>query len=162
MTCIRDIVESDFESIIRLNDAEVLQTSPMDLSRLGQLIRMSSFCKVATVEGQVVAFLIALGADTSYENDNYNWFSSRFPGFLYVDRIIVSADYSGRRIGSKLYTDMFDFARLQGIKIIACEYNIDPPNPASRAFHDRFGFEEVGTQWVSNGKKQVSLQVAEA
>lgn len=161
MANIRDIVESDFESIIKLNDAEVLQTSPMGLSRLHLLIQMSSYCKVATVEGQVVAFLIALGADAPYENDNYTWFSARFPSFLYVDRIIVSADYSGHRIGSKLYAGMFDFARSQGISMIACEYNIEPPNPASRVFHDRFGFKELGTQWVSNGTKLVSLQVAE-
>ena len=160
-TCIRDIVESDLKNIIKLNDVEVLQTSSMDLSRLRLLIQVSSYCKVATVEGQVVAFLIALGVDASYENDNYNWFNARFPSFLYVDRIIVSADYSGHGIGSKLYTSMFDFARARGIRMIACEYNIEPPNPASRVFHNGFGFREVGTQWVSNGTKQVSLQAVE-
>lgn len=161
MAGIRDIVESDFDSIIKLNDAEVLKTSPMDLSLLRLLTQVSSYCKVATVEGQVVAFLITLGVGRSYENDNYNWFSARFPNFLYVDRIIVSADYSGHGVGSKLYAGMFDFARARGIRMIACEYNIEPPNPASRVFHTGFGFKEVGTQWISNGTKQVSLQAVE-
>ena len=158
---IREIVQPDFESVLALNDAEVLQTSPMDLDRLCSLVEMASYCKVVTVEGQVVAFLIALDADAPYENDNHSLFKTRFPSFLYVDRIVVSADFAGRRIGSKLYEDLFGFARSQGIKMITCEYNIEPPNPASRVFHDRFGFKEFGTQWVANGTKQVSLQAAE-
>ena len=160
MVDIRDAVESDFESIVMLNDAEVRQTSPMDLDRLRLLVRMSAYCKVATVEGKVAAFLIALREGVPYQNDNYAWFGARFPGFLYVDRVVVGAHFSGRGIGRKLYEDMFGFARSHGITTITCEYNIQPPNPASRAFHDRFGFRELGTQWVGNGTKQVSLQAA--
>jgi len=162
MVDIRDAAESDFGEIVELNDAEVRQTSPMDLDRLRLLVRMSAYCKVATVEGQVAAFLIALREGAPYENDNYAWFGARFPGFLYVDRIVVGAHFSGHGIGRRLYDDLFWFARSHGITTIACEYNIEPPNPASRAFHDRFGFKEMGRQWVANGNKQVSLQVAEA
>jgi len=161
MTHIRDMVESDFESIIRLNDAEVQQTSQMDLDRLGLLVQMSSYCKVATVEDQIAAFLIALREGAPYENDNYKWFASRFPSFLYVDRIVVGAHFSGHKIGSKLYGELFEFARSHRVEAITCEYNIEPPNPASRAFHDKFGFKQVGTQWVAGGTKQVSLQAAE-
>lgn len=158
---IRPVAGSDFESILRLNDAEVRQTSLMDLDRLLGLVHMSAYCKVATVEGQVAAFLIALREGAPYENENYGWFASRFSSFLYVDRIVVGARFSGRRIGSRLYADLFAFARLQGISTVACEYNIVPPNPASRAFHDKFGFKELGTRWVAGGTKQVSLQAAE-
>ena len=160
MTHIRELVEADFESIVRLNDAEVQQTSEMNLDRLGLLVRISSYCKVATVEGQIAAFLIALREGAPYENDNYRWFASRFPSFLYVDRIVVGAHFSGHRIGSKLYAEMFEFARSHRVDAITCEYNIEPPNPASRRFHDKFGFKEVGTQWVAGGTKRVSLQAA--
>ena len=74
---------------------------------------------------------------------------------------MVSAAHFGHRIGSRLYEDLFDFARAQQLERVTCEYNIEPPNEASRAFHDRFGFQEVGTQWVANGAKRVSLQVAD-
>lgn len=161
MTDIRNVVESDFERIVRLNDAEVQQTSPMDLDQLGHLVRLSSYCKVATLGDGIAAFLISLRHGTPYENDNYGWFASRFASFMYVDRIVVGAQFSGHKIGSKLYGDLFEFARSQGIETITCEYNIEPPNPASRAFHDKFGFKEVGTQWVAGGTKQVSLQAAE-
>ena len=35
---------------------------------------------------------------------------------------------------------------------------LDPPNPVSARFHARYGFREVGRQWIGGGKKQVSLQ----
>jgi predicted GNAT superfamily acetyltransferase len=57
--------------------------------------------------------------------------------------------------------DGVEYARLQQIKAVACEYNIEPPNHASKAFHDKFGFQEVGTQYVADGTKRVSMQVAE-
>ncbi|MBT1449783.1 hypothetical protein KJ365_02740 [Glaciecola sp. XM2] len=56
---------------------------------------------------------------------------------------------------------MFEFARANAIKTVTCEYNIVPPNLASGAFHDKFGFTELGTQWVAGGSKQVSLQAAQ-
>jgi uncharacterized protein len=44
---------------------------------------------------------------------------------------------------------------------VTCEYNIVPPNEPSRIFHGKFGFREIGTQWIANGAKQVSMQAAE-
>jgi len=41
---------------------------------------------------------------------------------------------------------------------LTCEFDIEPPNPVSMRFHQRMGFREVGTQWIGDGKKQVSLQ----
>ena len=158
---LRTVVESDFKEILKLNEGEVQQTSPMNLDRLRSLVAMSAYCMVVTVQEQVVAFLIAVHEGAPYENDNYKWFASRFPHFLYVDRVVVDSQFSGRRIGSKLYNSLFAFARAEGIEKITCEYNIDPPNPASRRFHDKFGFKQIGTQWVAGGTKQVSLQAAE-
>jgi len=158
---LRTTVESDFEAILRLNENEVQQTSSMELDRLHSLVGMSAYCKVVTVQTQVAAFLIALREGAPYENDNYQWFAKRFPSFLYVDRVVVDSQFSGRKIGSKLYDDLFAFARAEKIETITCEYNVDPPNPASRRFHDKFGFKELGTQWVAGGTKQVSLQASE-
>jgi len=154
--------ESDFDMILELNDAEEQHTSPMDLERLRSLARISAYCKVATIEKVVAAFLIAIREGAPYENDNYRWFAARCSSFLYVDRIVVAARFSRRGIGARLYDDLFAFARSQGIGTITCEYNIDPPNPVSRAFHEKYGFKELGTQWVAGGAKQVSLQAAEA
>ena len=165
MTKICDIVEADFEAVVALNDCEVQHTSPMDVNRLAFLVALSSYCKVVTVENQVVAFLIALREGAAYENDNYRWFSERFPIFIYVDRIVVDAGFAGRGLGSLLYRDLFEFARSQRVATVTCEFNVEPPNRASQRFHDQFGFKEVGTHWMvdaSIGRKRVSLQAAAA
>lgn len=158
---IRNIIEPEFSDVLKLNDGEVQQTSPMDLDKLRSLVRMSSYCKVAVSGKQIVAFLIALRENAPYENENYLWFASRFQKFLYVDRIVVSSNFGGRGVGSQLYVDLFAFAKAQSVGVITCEYNINPPNHASRAFHDKFGFKALGTQWAAGGAKQVSLQAAE-
>jgi predicted GNAT superfamily acetyltransferase len=157
---IRGANESDFESILRLNDVEVQQTSQMDLARLRALDHLSVYHKVAVVDGRVAAFILAIRSGAPYSNDNFAWFSSRLDDFLYVDRIVVGAAFSGLKIGSGLYQDMFTYAKAKAIPNITCEYNIDPPNLASRAFHDKFGFRELGTQLVAGGTKLVSLRAA--
>ncbi len=158
---IRDAGDADFVRIVALNDAEVVQTSPMDRARLEFLHGLSSYHKVAILDGRVGAFLLAMREGAAYENDNYGWFATHFPRFVYVDRIVVASAFAGRGVGTGLYRHLFEHARSQGVSHIACEYNIEPPNPASRTFHDRFGFREMGTQWVANGSKRVSLQVAQ-
>jgi hypothetical protein len=158
---IRSATPSDFEAICSLNLADVHHTSPMDTARLTVLDQLSAYHKVGCVDGCVAAFLLAMRSDAPYQNDNFAWFARRYPSFIYVDRIVVSASYRGLRLGSLLYEDLFRFARSTGIPLVTCEYNIFPPNMPSRLFHDKFGFTEQGTQWVANGTKQVSLQAAE-
>jgi uncharacterized protein len=157
---LRDAGPDDFGAICALNAAEVQHTSVMDLIQLTELDALSNYHKVACHDGVVAAFLLAMTDGSAYRNDNYEWFSQRYPKFLYVDRIVVSAASRGLRLGSLLYEDLFNYARAQGIPRVACEYNIVPPNEPSRLFHDKFGFEQQGTQWLGNGTKQVSLQIA--
>ena len=79
---------------------------------------------------------------------------------LSLGLVVVEASSGRNKLGSLLYTDLFAHARARAIPLITCEYNLVPANEPSRRFHDKFGFAEVGTQWVSNGTKLVSLQVA--
>lgn len=158
---IRDADEGDIAAIVALNEAEVRHTSPMDADRTRELASLSAYHRVATLEGRVVAFLLAMRAGAEYRNDNFGWFASRYPDFLYVDRIVVDAAAQGHRLGSALYGDLFAFAREHRIPRITCEFNVVPPNEPSRLFHARHGFVEAGRQWLDDGRKQVSMQVAE-
>jgi hypothetical protein len=157
---IRNAEASDFDAIVRLNAAEVQHTSAMGRARLHELDDLACYHKVACVDGTVAAFLLAMRFDAAYANENFGWFVARLPAFVYVDRIVVSADFAGHRLGSLLYTDLFEFARANGLPKVVCEYNIVPANEPSRRFHDKFDFKEMGTQWLANGAKQVSLQAA--
>ena len=56
--------------------------------------------------------------------------------------------------------DLFAWARAHEVPRIVCEYYSMPLNEASQRFHARAGFSEVGTQWLPDGSKQVSFQVA--
>jgi uncharacterized protein len=158
---IRTADPNDFETICALNLAEAQHTSAMDVARLIELISISCYHKVVILGGIVSAFLLAMCDDSRYANDNFEWFSKRYPRFIYVDRVVVSRASRGLRLGSLLYEDIFHYARSNEIPLITCEYNIVPPNEPSRLFHEKFGFKEQGSQWIANGAKQVSLQVAE-
>ena len=159
---LRDAREGDEPAILALNrDAEAL-TSPLDGQRLQQLGARAAYHRVADVGGTVAAFLLALREGVDYDSPNYLWFAARYPRFLYIDRIVVAPAQRGRGLGALLYRDLFAFARDAGIDTVACEFYSKPPNEASRQFHARFGFREVGTQWLPERRKQVSLQVAHA
>jgi predicted GNAT superfamily acetyltransferase len=158
---IRTADPEDYETICALNLADAHHTSPMDLTRLTELVTVSCYHKVASLGGIVSAFLLAMCHNSAYINDNFEWFSKKYARFIYVDRVVVSRASRGLRLGSLLYEDIFRHARSNDIPLVVCEYNIVPPNEASRLFHEKFGFKEQGTQWVANGTKRVSLQVAE-
>ncbi len=77
---------------------------------------------------------------------------------MYIDRVVVDTAHRGKGFGTALYADVFAFAAGQGVAMVTCEFDVEPPNEVSRRFHARFGFREVGTHRY--GKKRVSLQEA--
>jgi predicted GNAT superfamily acetyltransferase len=155
---VRAAGRADHEAIVAINDAEVAHTSAMDAARLALLDGLSIRHTVAVGDAEVAGFLLAIGADAAYANDNHRWFVERFGNFVYIDRVVVGARWRGRGVGRALYADLFAWARGAGLDRVACEINRVPANPASHAFHARCGFAEVGRQWL--GGKQVSMQVA--
>jgi uncharacterized protein len=157
---IRHAEPADFAAITALNEAAVQHTSAMDVQRLQNLHALSSYHRVVTVDGVVAGFLLAMRENAPYPNDNYGFFAARYGKFLYVDRIVADPAFAGLKLGTLLYSYLFEYARAQDVPVITCEYNIEPPNEASRRFHNRFGFSEVGTQWLDGGTKRVSLQAA--
>ncbi|MBP6597538.1 MAG: GNAT family N-acetyltransferase [Arenimonas sp.] len=132
----------------------------MDLARLRFLHAQACWHQVAEVDGVVAAFLLVFRDGANYPNSNFEWFAARYPRFLYVDRVVVDADSHGRGLGAQLYRELFDHARASGAPVVTCEFNVVPPNIGSAAFHARLGFQEVGRQWLDEGRKQVSMQAA--
>lgn len=158
---IHPVTAADHPAVLALNlEAEALM-SPLDAAGLARLDGHSVYHRIVRDGDEVVAFLLALREGADYDSPNYRWFCERYPAFLYVDRIAVAASHRARKLGSLLYDDLFAFARERGFGAIACEFYIEPFNEASSRFHARYGFAEVGTQWVAGGTKRVSLQIAE-
>lgn len=152
--------EAHFADILALNAASVQALSPLSEAKLAQLHAQAAYHKVVVEDGSVIAFLLGFAPGAPYESVNYRWFEARYDDFLYVDRIVVAQRHRGHGVGARLYRDVFATAREHGVARVVCEYDIEPANPASAAFHRRFGFVEVGTQRTADGAKAVSLQSA--
>jgi predicted GNAT superfamily acetyltransferase len=157
---IRDAAADDAGVIVVMNEVAVQHTSAMDEARLKDLQTLADCNWVITVDGSVAGFLLAMREGAGYANPNFDFFAARYPVFLYIDRIVIAPEHAGLKLGTRLYQTLFKRARDQGVPVVTCEYNIEPPNEPSRRFHDRFGFAEIGTQTLDGGKKRVSLQAA--
>lgn len=158
MPHLRDATLEDSDAIVRLNHMSVAVTSPMDAGRYRELLAISDLSSVVELDGEVAAFLLTIRERRSYDNENYRWFSNRLNNFLYIDRVVVDQARRGSGLGQQLYTHLFTWAANHKISLLAAEFDIEPPNKASLAFHDRHGFVELGTRILKNGKV-VSMRV---
>jgi uncharacterized protein len=155
---LRNATPADFDAILALNEAFVAVLSPLDRARLAHLHGQAALHRVSAQGGQVQAFLLALREGADYDSPNYRWFAQRHARFLYIDRVVVAGGTQARGAGSELYRDAFAFARREALPVITCEFDLQPPNPASERFHRKLGFLEVGRQTLYGGRKVVSLQ----
>jgi uncharacterized protein len=140
-------------ALLALNNAFAAELSWLDQDKLSSLV---SEAFAAQRIGVVDAMLIAFDQDAAYDSPNFLWFRSRYPRFVYVDRIVVAPAARGRGLARRLYRDLFDSASAAGHSVIVCEVNRDPPNPASDAFHAALGFTAVGSAALPGGAKTVT------
>ena len=158
---IREAKVSDFQCIININASEEEKTSPIDVARITQLNFWSDYHRVAVEGDQVVGFLLVMSDASDYDGGHFRWFVERYASFLYVDRIVIDQAHAGLGVGRALYCDLIEFATRRGCSALCCEINVSPPNPASHAFHARFGFKEVGRSAETGMPKVVAYQMAE-
>ncbi|HEY8050307.1 MAG TPA: GNAT family N-acetyltransferase [Ramlibacter sp.] len=157
---VRDARPGDFDAIVRLNLESEHFLSRMAPARLQQLASQCVYLRVAEVEGEAGAFLMAFAPQSAYDSENFQWFRERYTSFVYIDRIAVDVRLRGRGLGVRLYEDVFAFARDRGCERVVAEFDVDPPNPVSAKLHARFGFREVGLRSVSYADKRVAMQEA--
>jgi predicted GNAT superfamily acetyltransferase len=138
--------------LLALNNAHAQALSWLDSERLYHLVAEAFFAR-RIVEGD--SLLIAFTQDADYDSPNFLWFRSRFPRFIYVDRVVVAPEARGRGHARRLYQDLFDHAARAGHDKVLCEVNSSPPNPESDAFHAALGFTEIGTGSIHDGLKTV-------
>ncbi len=158
---IRPYRETDQDAVLAINHASVSQLSPLDATRLHLLSQQSCLFWIAQRGVDVIALLLAFAPGSDYDSPNYRWFDQRYLGFIYVDRIVVSAAARGQGLGKRFYRALEDWARDQGLERIAAEVDIVPPNPTSLAFHLGSGFVEVGQQEYGQPQKKVALLLKE-
>jgi predicted GNAT superfamily acetyltransferase len=133
--------------LLALNNADAAQLSWLEPERLQHLVGQAFLARRI---GEIDAFMLALDQGADYDSPNFLWFRSRYPRFVYVDRIVVASSARGQGHARRLYHDLFERAESAGHQRICCEVNIRPANPISDAFHSALGFVEVGTAKVGN------------
>ena len=139
-------------AVLALNNAHANELSWLAPERLQHLV-INAFA--ASRIGALDAFLLAFDQDAPYESPNFLWFRTRFPRFVYVDRVVVAPSARGRGLARNLYRDLFEQAAEAEHERVVCEVNSRPPNPESDAFHAALGFVEVGSASIHNGSKDV-------
>lgn len=132
----------ELETVLLLNQSEVPNVGPLDITKLTRLIATSYQTIVADVDGDIAGFVITMIPGAAYESENYQWFEQRYDQHLYVDRIAVSGQHRGLGIGKGLYTAISQNEASR--ERITCEVNLAPANPGSMAFHQKLGFALVG------------------
>lgn len=143
------IKPADQDVILALNNAHAAELSWLEPAELSHLVGQAFLARRV---GAADAFLLAFDQDADYASPNFLWFKARQPVFVYVDRIVVAPAARGRGLAGRLYDALFDAARRAGHTRIACEVNVEPPNPGSHAFHEAMGFSVVGDATLAGGK----------
>jgi hypothetical protein len=142
----------DDAAALALNNVHAVELSWLDAPRFAELVERALMARRI---GEVEALLLAFDQDADYDSPNFLWFRDRYPRFVYVDRIVVAPAARGRGLARRLYDDLFAEVRQRGHDQVVCEVNLQPPNPASDAFHARLGFVEVGRAVLPGGAKAV-------
>ena len=137
--------------ILTLNNAHAKETSALDDGSLTELLDIAFYAR--GIDRGATAFLIALDQNASYESPNFLWFKESRESFVYIDRIIVTSSARGQGLARLLYEDLFSAAQQAGHDRVVSEVNLEPPNPASEAFHVAIGFNGVGQTSIHNGAK---------
>ena len=97
--------------MLALNNEHAEELSWLDAGRLVELVGRAFLARRIGVGD---AFLLAFDQDADYDSPNYLWFRSRYPRFVYVDRIVVARSARGRGCARRLYSDLFEHAARAG------------------------------------------------
>ena len=136
---------TDLEEILAINQANIPEVGNIDdINRLNHLIDWSSHLIVVREE-EIAGFIILMRENQSYDSLNYEFFNSQGYPFLYVDRIAIKEGHRRKGLGQMIYSRTIEIAKELNLPT-CCEVNTLPKNEPSLAFHDSFGFEDVGTK----------------
>jgi predicted GNAT superfamily acetyltransferase len=149
---ILNLVDLGLTALTALNNHHARETSLLSEEQFAAMIQMAFYARGFGPALTPSALLIAFDQKAPYVNPNFQFFLDRHERFIYVDRLITASHARRRGLARKLYDDLFLCAIETGHSVVGCEVNLDPPNPASDAFHAGMGFAEVGRAHLENGK----------
>jgi hypothetical protein len=153
-----DVTLSDRPWLLALNQSCLPAVSPLTAS-LDALLAEAALARIAAGPDAALGALIAFTREAAYASPNYRWFCAQPEPFLYIDRIVIADAARRRGVGAALYADAAAWARANGLPRHTCEVNEIPPNPGSRAFHERLGFRRLAGVGHAEGKRVAMLEM---
>ncbi len=157
----RPIVESDVKLIRLINNDAYPAVPRATGDEMATLVQKAPWGVLAQSGDDIAGFVLCFDPGADYDSENYRFFEENFDSHFYIDRIVIAKPFRGVGMGAVLYNQVFDAAKARGARHVTCEVNLDPPNPASIAFHRKMGFSDVGTQDTKGGSVVVQLMAAE-
>ena len=155
---LRDAKHSDIEKIVLINESAIPAVNYVSYEEFEWFFFRKLYFKIAeNSHGIISGFLLVLPSGLEYKSLNYKWFSERYDKFAYIDRIVIIDVFKKNGIGKSLYLDLEK--NISEYELIACEFNIEPPNRISKKFHESLNYENVGYQLTENETKKVSLMI---
>ena len=155
---IRDVMESDLDEILSLNEEVVPAVNSIPIEEMCWFAEHAAYFRVVTADDRLASFLIGMRPGTSYKSLNYRWFCEHYEDFAYIDRIAVASHARRQGLATKMYDDFKDSVS-DSVEVMTCEVNLQPPNESSMRFHERYGFSQIASQMTEGGRKEVALMV---
>jgi predicted GNAT superfamily acetyltransferase len=159
---IRELRSSDLDRLLEINQANTPEVGSVDCERLAFIFDEATIRRGVTVDDGLVGFTLVLGPSSAYDSVNYRWFQTNHPGSWYLDRVAISTGYRRRGLGTGLYENVFDALGAARAGALGLEVNLEPPNPASMAFHERLGFEYLAQETTDYGAVAMLLRTIQA
>lgn len=135
----------DPQLLLEINNAAVPDVGVLDDVKARWLVHHLMMPGLALLDGRPMGLVVVLSDRCGYNSDYYRWFTDRYDNFLYVDRVVVTAEARGQGIGKQLYESIETLANELKLAIASDVYS-EPPNTASLHFHNKMGFQTVGSQ----------------
>lgn len=158
---VRDVEPGAVDPVHRMNEQALPHVNSVTPEYFhAQVAAHGGYFRAVYLDREPVAFLLAMNEAADYDSLNFLWFRDRYPQFVYIDRVVVTAVHRRAGLGAMLYDDLMRWATPRTSRL-ACEVNVRPSNEPSMRFHRKQGFMPVGTQDTDGGRKTVSLMIKE-
>lgn len=164
---IRKAITKDVEAIIKIiksvhikniksTDRGFLMSENLSKSFYEKMINNYDYCYVHEFENKIVGFLIAYSSgfiDKTDELGSYLIDSCSNEEFIYIFQIAVSPSHQMKSVGTNLYLELFNRAKVKNFKVITSK---KPLNNASRLFHQKLGFKDESIfRWKDGNESYV-------
>ena len=145
LSLINPLSENEIAEMHIINEENIPEVGSLaEIEDFKARVNWSENIFVYKCEDIIKAFVLCMREGQAYKSPNYEYLSNRFQKFLYVDRIAVQKEFRRKGIAEKIYSTVIDKGKQNNLDIL-CEVNTRPSNEASMAFHQKMGFEEIGT-----------------